>query len=160
MTLRYLLTTILASSLLFCHAGSSQAAPKTGKNAEKVVVAYVTSWSEVTPDPKFMTHINYAFGGVNKTFDGVDISNPERLKMIAGLKKQAPELKVLLSIGGWGSGRFSEMAADTLLRASFAAACRRVVDLYNLDGIDIDWEYPCSPLAEIDYDPRTRKTTP
>ena len=53
MTLRYLLTTILASSLLFCHAGSSQAAPKTGKNAEKVVVAYVTSWSDVIPDPNF-----------------------------------------------------------------------------------------------------------
>ena len=153
MTLRSLLTTILASSLLFCHAGSSQAASKTGKNAEKVVVAYVTSWSEVTPDPKFMTHINYAFGGVNKTFDGVDISNPERLKMIAGLKKQAPELKVLLSIGGWGSGRFSEMAADTLLRASFAAACRRVVDLYNLDGIDIDWEYPTSKAAGISASP-------
>lgn len=33
----------------------------------KVVVAYVTSWSHVIPDPKYMTHINYAFGHVDET---------------------------------------------------------------------------------------------
>lgn len=54
----------------------------TDQTEDKVVVAYVTSWSKVMPDPKYMTHINYAFGHVNETFDGVGIANPERLQQI------------------------------------------------------------------------------
>jgi chitinase len=69
------------------------------------------------------------------------------------LKESAPSLKVCLSIGGWGSGNFSEMAADDALRKSFAADCARVVEAFNLDGIDIDWEYPTSNAAGISASP-------
>ena len=119
----------------------------------KVVVAYVTSWSEVRPDPQYMTHINYAFGHVNESFNGVKIDNEERLRQIVDLRKQKPELKVLLSIGGWGSGRFSEMAANDEYRRAFAADCDRVVKEFALDGIDIDWEYPTSSMANISSSP-------
>ena len=119
----------------------------------KVVVAYVTSWSEVMPDPQYMTHINYAFGHVNESFNGVKIDNEERLRQIVELRKQKPELKVLLSIGGWGSGRFSEMAANDEYRRAFAADCDRVVKEFALDGIDIDWEYPTSSMANISSSP-------
>ena len=119
----------------------------------KVVVVYVTSWSEVMPDPQYMTHINYAFGHVNESFNGVKIDNEERLRQIVDLRKQKPELKVLLSIGGWGSGRFSEMAANDEYRRAFAADCDRVVKEFALDGIDIDWEYPTSSMANISSSP-------
>ncbi len=119
----------------------------------KVVVAYVTSWSEVMPDPQYMTHINYAFGHVNESFNGVKIDNEERLRQIVDLRKQKPELKVLLSIGDWGSGRFSEMAANDEYRRAFAADCDRVVKEFALDGIDIDWEYPTSSMANISSSP-------
>ena len=119
-----------------------------GKN-KKVVIAYVTSWSTVVPDPIYLTHINYAFGHVNDSFDGVHIDNEARLKSIIALKKEHPHLKVLLSIGGWGSGRFSEMAADAVNRGKFARDCARVVKEFKLDGIDIDWEYPTNSSAGI-----------
>ena len=132
---------------------------KSGEDAiaasrdSKVVVAYVTSWSDVMPDPQCMTHINYAFGHVNESFNGVKIDNEERLRQIVDLRKQKPELKVLLSIGGWGSGRFSEMAANDEYRRAFAADCDRVVKEFALDGIDIDWEYPTSSMANISSSP-------
>lgn len=131
---------------------SARAAKKETKQNGRVV-AYVTSWSGVLPDPFAMTNINYAFGHVNDTFDGVRIDNPERLSRMAKLKKDNPKLEVQLSIGGWGSGNFSEMAADPKLRKKFAKDCKRIVKEYGLDGIDIDWEYPGSGAAGISSSP-------
>ena len=124
---------------------------------DMVVVAYVTSWTNEVPDPTVMTHINYAFGQVNDTFDGVRVDNPDRLRMIVGLKRQNPVLKVMLSIGGWGSGRFSEMAATQENREAFARDCRRIADDFGLDGIDIDWEYPTQGGAGISSSPDDTK---
>lgn len=127
------------------------------ENPGKIIVGYVTSWTDVMPDPMTMTHINYAFGHVNKTFDGVRIDNPDRLRQIVGLKEKNPGLKVLLSIGGWGSGGFSTMASRRHDRSNFVKDCGRVVNEYNLDGIDIDWEYPTSNAAGIDNSPKDTK---
>ena len=135
--------------LAFCACAS----PSEVAENDSVVVAYVTSWSDVIPDPFCMTHINYAFGHVNDTFDGVRVDNPQRLKDMVALKNVNSDLKVMLSVGGWGSGRFSEMAMDRKLRRSFADDCLRVVEEFGLDGIDIDWEYPTSSAAGISYSP-------
>ena len=124
---------------------------------DMVVVAYVTSWTNEIPDPTVMTHINYAFGHVNDTFNGVRIDNPDRLRMIIGLKQQNPALKVMLSVGGWGSGRFSEMAATQENRQAFALDCQRTVNEFGLDGIDIDWEYPTQGGAGISSSPDDTK---
>ena len=137
-----------------CLLNSCSNAPKQSISTnEKVVIAYVTSWSDVMPNPQLVTHINYAFGHVNETFNGVRVANEERLKQIMTLKTQRPDLKILVSIGGWGSGRFSEMAADEQNRLSFAQDCQRIVKEFGLDGIDIDWEYPTSSAANISSSP-------
>lgn len=156
-----LLLCLLAAVTIF--SGCKQAAPvetpytKHGDPAEKLLIAYVFGVREL-PDATYLTHINYAFGHVNETFDGVLIKNPAELHSIADLKKTYPHLKVLVSIGGWGSGRFSEMANDENNRAKFAKDCKRVVDEYNLDGIDIDWEYPTSDAAGISCSPNDRES--
>lgn len=118
-----------------------------------VVIAYVTSWNDSMPEATNLTCINYSFGHVNKKFNGVTIDNPRKLRKIVRLKKKNPSLKVVLSIGGWGSGRFSEMVSDPVLRAKFARDCKRVVRRYRLDGIDIDWEYPGTSVAKISSAP-------
>lgn len=127
---------------------------QTVKPKDRVVVAYITSWKDVMPDPSLVTHINYAFGEVNDSFDGVDIQKPERLRQISALKKKHNKLKVLLSIGGWESGGFSEMASDESKRGSFVNNCADIVNDFNIDGIDIDWEYPSSSAAGIKSSPQ------
>ena len=76
---------ILASAAILACAFSANAAE--AKPPEKVVVAYVTSWTDEIPDPSHMTHINYAFGHVNDSFNGVRVDNPDRLRSIVALKK-------------------------------------------------------------------------
>jgi len=135
--MKKLLLSVLATGLIL------SGCTKTEEEAPgRVVASYVTSWSSVMPDPTLLTHINYAFGHVNDTFNGVRIDNVGRLKSIVALKSKNPQLKVVLSIGGWESGRFSEMAENPQFRESFAKDCARLVKELNLDGIDIDWEYP------------------
>lgn len=142
-----LLVAILLSA---CQNKKQSASTDASENESKyVVLAYVTSWGESTPDPACITHINYAFGHVTDDFKGVRVDNEPRLQLITGLKEKKPSLKVLLSIGGWGSSRFSEMAFTDSTRQAFAADCKRVVDHFALDGIDIDWEYPGSDMAGI-----------
>ena len=149
---------LLAALSVFISCSSVKAEKRqTSAPDSKVVVAYVTSWSEVMPEPQYMTHINYAFGHVNETFNGVKVDNEERLRQIVALKQQKPELKVLLSIGGWGSGRFSEMVANDKDRRACAKDCQRVVKEFGLDGIDIDWEYPTSSAAGISSSPDDTK---
>lgn len=168
---KYLMAVVAAAAILFisCSNGDSdgptlpdpepEETPDTpAERSGNVVVAYVTSWSSCNVNPNFMTHINYAFGHVRDDYSGVRIDNEARLKTIADKKKEFPKLAVMLSIGGWGSGRFSEMAADASFRKKFAADCRRVCEEYNLDGIDIDWEFPTSDAGgEISCSPADTK---
>lgn len=116
---------------------------------DTVIGAYVMGIRGDIPDTRLLTHINFAFAHVNETFDGVYLPDTDGLEKVARLKRRCPRLKVLLSVGGWGSGRFSEMASDSIHRLSFAEDCARMVEKYRIDGIDIDWEYPTSSAAGI-----------
>jgi GH18 family chitinase len=52
-------------------------------------------------------------------------------------------VKVLISIGGWTlSNNFPKIAANDSSRQKFVNECRRLIKKYNIDGVDIDWEYP------------------
>ena len=125
--------------------------------SETVVVGYAVYWENSMPDPALVTHINYAFAHIKGNFESLDIKNPTRLSKIAALKNKKPGLKVLLSVGGWEAGNFSEMAADETHRKNFCNDCLKAVKTYNLDGIDIDWEYPTSDMAGISCSPSDTK---
>ena len=52
-------------------------------------------------------------------------------------------VKVLPSIGGWTlSSNFPSIASDATKRNTFAQSCVSLIQTYNFDGIDLDWEYP------------------
>jgi chitinase len=122
-----------------------------------IIVGYATSWESRLPDPELLTHINYAFGLIKSDFESLDIKNESRLRKIVALKNDNPELKVQLSIGGWGAGNFSEMAADEAHRKQFCQNCLNAVKKFNLDGIDLDWEYPTSSSAGISSSPADKQ---
>ena len=124
------------------------------------IVGYAVYWEDRMPDPMLLTHLNYAFAHIKSDFESLDIKNSGRLTKMVALKKVNPDLKVMLSVGGWGAGNFSEMAADETHRLNFCRNCLAAVDQYGLDGIDLDWEYPTSSAAGISHSPNdTRNFT-
>lgn len=106
-------------------------------------------------DARRLTHVNLAFGLIK---DGLlDLHLLKYLHLLPRLRAWNPEMKIVLSVGGWGADGFSHMAMTEDGRRKFAQSCLDAVEKYNLDGIDIDWEYPCSDAAGIGADPRDKE---
>ncbi|HCW7014850.1 TPA: glycoside hydrolase family 18 protein [Citrobacter farmeri] len=111
-----------------------------------------------TLDVRQITHLNYSFGliyNAEKDETNTALKDPTRLHQIwlspkvesdlallPVLRKQNPQLKVLLSVGGWGARGFSGAAATPETRAVFIQSAMEIMQKYGLDGIDLDWEYP------------------
>jgi chitinase len=137
-----------------------------------------------------VTHLNYAFGTPTaaglcvpadpwadfqrpypaaESVDGVadDTADPNQrlfgnFNQLRKLKAAHPELKLLISVGGWTLSKyFSDVALTPEARAKFAKACIDTFVKGDLptggwpeqaggpgaaaglfDGIDVDWEYP------------------
>ncbi|MFC5529832.1 glycosyl hydrolase family 18 protein [Cohnella yongneupensis] len=61
----------------------------------------------------------------------------------AAIRDANPDLKLLISVGGWSwSNNFSNMARTEETRRAFAKSVVEFLRAYKLDGLDIDWEYP------------------
>lgn len=102
-----------------------------------------------------MTHLNIAFGLVNNCF--VTVDHLRYLERIAIYKRINPELNVILSIGGWGADGFSQAAMTQTGREMFARSTFDILEKWDFDGVDIDWEYPCEKQADIAADPRDKE---
>ncbi|MBO4742264.1 MAG: hypothetical protein J5533_01390 [Bacteroidales bacterium] len=130
-----------------------------------IILAYFTEYNERVPDPALLTHINYAHGRFKNpsTGDGgivITESSKVPIKTVIDLKNQNPKLKVMLMIGGWGghADGFSMMARNADKRAEFCHSVKELLDKHQLDGVDIDWEYPTqSADNETGCDPSDTK---
>jgi chitinase len=164
----FILTLIFAGSFLFSGCNSKQKADTekqdVGGEKEYMVVAYVAGYRDFdfsTIDVSGITHINYAFANIRNgevvfdttKIDGV-VPNAGDVDELNSLKKSKPDLKVLVSVGGWTwSGGFSDAALTAESREKFAKSCAAFVKEFKLDGIDLDWEYPNQPGAGNIYRP-------
>lgn len=110
-------------------------------------------WNADTIKGEYLTDLIIAFGHVNQETWGIylpdveseDAPFTELWDEVAKLKAKYPHLDMHVSVGGWGADGFSEMSADDTKRATFVQAAVDLLKDKNLDGIDIDWEYPIGP---------------
>jgi GH18 family chitinase len=116
------------------------------------IVAYATDGvvESVIPYDK-LTHINFAFLTPNADGTFAPLLNDYKLRQIVGHAHQY-NVKVLISVGGWGwDQQFETVAADPSLRSAFIQNLRAIIDNFQFDGADIDWEYPDAGQSAQNY---------
>jgi chitinase len=124
-------------------ASGAAAAPDPGRFK---VVGYFPSWQGDVAAIEWdrLTHVNYAF--VLPTKAGAVVA----FHGLAGLDKlvragHAHHVPVSIAVGGWNDGNdkaFEFIARRPALRATFVRNLMAFVKRHDLDGVDIDWEYP------------------
>jgi chitinase len=117
-----------------------------------VVIGYVTGYNGLVDPNKIsaekLTHINYAFVNIKNNQAFLDNAKRDSINFVRlnSLREKNPSLQLLISIGGWSwSENFSNAVLTDSLRKVFAKSAVAIIRKHQLDGVDIDWEYPGMP---------------
>lgn len=142
---------IFAIFLLFSSPGLwAQTTVGNASDDFKVIGYYTPRSAEPESLPlNYLTHVNYSFSIPAPSGDTLlplrDDSILKRLVKHA----HSGNVQVFISIGGWGigdgggeDGRFHRMAERAEGRRAFIKSTMDLVKKYDLDGVDLDWEYP------------------
>ncbi|WP_316825838.1 glycoside hydrolase family 18 protein [Pedobacter miscanthi] len=119
---------------------------KAQKIVKPSVIAYYTGQNSVIdsfPIEK-LSHLIYSFGHLKGDSLNIRSAKDSALitKMVA-LKKRNPDLKVMIALGGWsGCAPCSEVFSRANGRKTFAKTTKEILNFFQADGIDMDWEYP------------------
>lgn len=109
------------------------------------IIGYVGSGEFTEQDAKKLTGINLAFGQLHRDGRVTVQGRMDKLEMIPRIRQWNPNLRILLSMVQEERDAFTRCCADEQLREAAARALADVTLGYDLDGVDLDWEYPCVP---------------
>ena len=119
-----------------------------------IIEIYYTEYTRTDLFPSLeevrnFTHINVGHVRFKDKDNGTGIEIPAASisliqKFVEYKHNGYPELKVKLQMGGWGKNAdgWSQMARDPEKRKAFIEGCVAICEQYDVDGFDIDWEYP------------------
>lgn len=147
---------VLAVGLIALSACTSTPPPPAAPARPIKLIGYVTNGKTLPPiSARKLDVINFAFAVVDAQHRVhlPDADGPRTLDGLVKLRGDNPELKIVLSIGGWGAGHFSEAAATAQSRQVFTDTAMALLRAHDLDGLDIDWEYPTLDDAGISASP-------
>lgn len=89
--------------------------------------------------------INYSFA----TIVNGEIFVPASVTSAQVTRCHEKGVRVVLAVGGWGAGGFSEAMRTKEDRTKLVNSVIEAMKNYQFDGLDIDWEYPTSSVAGI-----------
>lgn len=91
-----------------------------------------------------LTHLIFSFCHLKGYKLSVDrATDTACIQKMVSFKQKYPSLKIILSLGGWGGCKdCSTVFATRKGRKTFARSTRKVLEYFQTDGIDLDWEYP------------------
>ncbi|MEM8527791.1 MAG: glycoside hydrolase family 18 protein [Bacteroidota bacterium] len=138
----------LCCSLLGFSCSNNSKTKRAEQPSEKdfAVIAYYSGNGQNLEQYRWdkMTHVIYSFCHLEGQKLAVDDAKDSlTIRNLVALKEEHPQLKVLLSLGGWGGCKTcSAVFAEEEGRQVFAQSVKDLMKEYNADGLDLDWEYP------------------
>lgn len=125
------------------------------------IMAYYFPREEFDPEQlqlDKLTHLIFSFShvadGKMVLSSGVDSL---RLEQLVAQKQKYPNLKVMVACGGWTADGFSDAVLSDESRQLFVESAIELIEKYQLDGLDMDWEYPTSDAAGIKARPEDKE---
>ncbi|KAF7265572.1 hypothetical protein GWI33_021026 [Rhynchophorus ferrugineus] len=157
---------LLAAGILFI-IGVYLVQARNVQSSGKTIYCYFESWTVYRPgngkfdiediDPTLCTHVAFTFLGIQEN-GSISILDPwesdsdglNGFQRFVNLKNQNPNLKVIVSMGGWNemSEKYSEVVADATKRTVLKNEVLAFIQAHKFDGFDFDWEYPARRDSE------------
>lgn len=94
------------------------------------------------------THLNVGIVPIVDNVLVLDDTLHEMFEQTKILKLANEELKVLIWVGGFDAAGIPEMTRTHANRKQFIQSLKKYLELYRLDGVDLDWEFPSSQNRE------------
>lgn len=136
------------SSAASVSSRSSSSANSDACHGGPRIVGYFPSWQGSVMDIQYdyLTHINYSFAIplASGALEPLSMADENELMELVTLA-HGHSVKVGIAIGGWNDGddsAFVALARSAATREIFVQAIVALVERYQLDGVDMDWEYP------------------
>lgn len=126
-------------------SSNQETSSATADESLPIIAYYSGNGADITNYPiEKLDQIIYSFLHLKDNQLAIDNAEDSiSLLQITALKKQYPDLKVLVSLGGWGGCETCSPVFETEEnRQAFAASVVDILKTYDADGIDLDWEYP------------------
>jgi chitinase len=133
----------LIALFLLCLCAASTFAQK---NKKMDIIAYYTGDDKLINEYEVnkLNQIIFSFCHLKEGKLSVDSpKDSTTIKYLVSLKAKNPQLKIILSLGGWGGCEPCSAAFSTPEgRLTFAKSVKEVSNYFKVDGLDLDWEYP------------------
>lgn len=110
----------------------------------KYFVGYITAKSLdglTRVQARKLTHLNIAFAPMVGDITVLDLSEQQQ-EYLAEIRSFNPELKILISTGGGDNHGHGEATRTPEGLKKLVDSTMDIVNRYDLDGIDCDWEFP------------------
>ena len=147
----------LGMALLLCGCTAAPVRESASAPAHYRVVGYdVVKEGVDHPDADKIDTLIFAFARVEHDRVVLDAAAASRLARLTALKSTHPQLTVVISVGGWAAGGFSEAASTPASRRLFTQSAVKLLVDNRTDGLDLDWEYPGHSESGITSSPQDR----
>ncbi|OQP63159.1 glycoside hydrolase [Niastella vici] len=143
---RVTLNILFLLGICACSFSQSKSKSSAVKKQPLAVIAYYAGQAAQVDSfaAEKLTHIIFSFCHLkgNQLVVG-NAGDTLTIQRLVALKSRNPQLKVLLSLGGWGGCETcSEVFSTDKGREEFSQSVNHLLDYFKADGIDLDWEYP------------------